>query len=200
MSVENILHTYNQATEWDYESGINWYSGAHKWIVSKAKQYGFLPPIVAAVVAALSPRNKWHNNLKDAETILAAVAGNAKHPFNLKVHTTGVFRDTAFSIAQTGNIDLLKGPKVTAFYDNLLHPNKSEAVTVDVWAARIARGDLKAKAKDFTDKEKARMMDEYKAAAEEVGLTPLQIQAVTWLVARRYAKIKVGAEQLALPL
>lgn len=200
MAVENILKYYERATDWDYQSGLNWYPGARQWCQHHARKHGFDVEVVAAVVAVLSPRNKWSNNLKDAEEVLASVASGENHPFNVKTHTTRIFTERAWTIAKTGDTSLVQGPKVEAFFDNILRPDKSEDVTVDVWACRVADDDLKARAGDFSEPRKVEIVEEYREAAEQVDLTPLEIQAVTWVIARRLAKISQDASQLVLPI
>jgi len=195
---ENILEVYNLATNWDIKSGVAWYQGAHEHARKLADRYETTLETAMAVVSALSPRNKWSNNLKDADTVLAAVYSGARHPFDLKVHTTYTNRDKAFSIEKTGNLDLLTGAKVTAFFDNILNYKDSTDVTVDVHAYRVSQGDFDVKAKTLTDTEIVEIKNAYTEASQRIGLSPLEIQAVTWIVARRYRKAKVTGQQLPL--
>lgn len=197
MSKNNILNMYHRASEWDVQQGLTWYAEAYRLCQIYAKKYNQYPEVVAAVLAALSPRNKWETNVKDTVTVLEAVANNTPVT-EVKVHTTNIFRDRAYEIARTGKIGLLRGPKVWSFWKDIVDHRHTERVTIDVWAYRIAAGDLaaapKINSKVYNDIER-----QYQDAAAEVGIRPLELQAITWVTARRYAKIKGHLNQLALP-
>ena len=71
------------------------------------------------------------------------------------------------------------GPKTKAFAANII--GDDHAVTVDVWAARIA---------GITEEQLARVgvyeavAHGYRLAAKRAGITPAQMQATTWVVIR----------------
>jgi hypothetical protein len=135
--------------------------------------------------------------LKDAESVLAAVQ-TGKGPDDITAHTTHTMKRRAFEFAKTGDWDVIRGQKVRSFLDNITKPHESDAVTVDVWAERISTGDLKQPGSTLTAKKYQAIVEEYRAAAEVVGLRPLVLQAITWVVVRRLAKSRVNAKQLPL--
>ena len=72
MSEKNIVAMYNRASEWDVAEGMTWYEEAFRLCTILSRKYDRDVNVVAAVLAALSPRNKWAQNVKDTEVILAA--------------------------------------------------------------------------------------------------------------------------------
>lgn len=195
MSEKNIVAMYNRASEWDVAEGMTWYEEAFRLCTILSRKYDRDVNVVAAVLAALSPRNKWAQNVKDTEVILAAAVEGLPVE-DIRVGTTNLFRDRAYEIARTGKIGLLKGPKVWSFWKDIVDNRGTDRVTVDVWAYRIAAGDLKAAPKlDY--KAYNHIERQYQRAARKLGLLPLQLQAITWVTARRYAKVKGHLNQLS---
>lgn len=195
MSVENILAVYERANEWDIAEGLTWYAEAHRLCVIFSKRYDKPLDVVIAVMAALSPRNKWSQNVKDTERILQAVNDGEPEDF-IKTGTTHLFRDRAYKIARTGNIGLLRGPKVWSFYKNIYDYDFTDRVTVDVWAARVVEGVFSGLVK-LDNRIYNKIEREYQEAAKLLGLRPLELQAITWVTVRRYAKIKGHLNQLS---
>ena len=77
----------------------------------------------------------------------------------------------------------LKGPKIKNIARNLC--GDTEAVTIDIWAGRVALPD-------HPELEKAMgragvydgLAEAYRIASSRVGVSPSTIQATTWIVAR----------------
>jgi hypothetical protein len=82
-------------------------------------EYQLNTETVAAVIAALSPNNKWERNCKDAENVIAAfMLGDDNDALNVKVCTYGKNLAKAVAILQATHCDyetILKGPKVMSF-------------------------------------------------------------------------------------
>jgi hypothetical protein len=101
-----------------------------------------------------------------------------------EVHTKAM-RAQGWRIANgEAALSVLNGPKVRAFYANIM--GDTDAVTVDVWAARVATG-LTGKAAERaigTAKRYADVADAYRHAARILGVTPREVQAATWVAAR----------------
>ena len=86
---------------------------------------------------------------------------------------------------------ILKGPKVTSFARNILHPRTAGPVTVDAHAYSVAHlwrftthGMVK-----LTETRYQEIAEAYRVAAEQVGVQPHRLQAVTWVVWKRKHKI-----------
>lgn len=103
-------------------------------------------------------------------------------------------RDQAWRIANgEAPLSVLRGPKVRAFYANIT--GDADAVTVDVWAVRAARGDQACVpdgrgrlryADDGTvsAREYREYADVYRRAARRLGVTPRECQAAVWVAVR----------------
>jgi hypothetical protein len=133
--VSKNLDTYfNMATEDEINHGMRWYVEANNFCVDAASIFGVDSLVVASVVSALSPRNKWATNLKDTITVLQAVA-NGLTANDVKVSTFHTNKFKAFALAN-GLTDITNDSRKTySFVRNvgLLDDNR---VTVDVWHLR----------------------------------------------------------------
>lgn len=186
MSTENILAIYEQATEAEKAAGIAWYKEARSFCRKQAQEYGVSLEVVVAVISALSPRNKWEQNLKDAVTVLEAVR-QGKGPDDVKVSTFGKNKVKAFNIVLNHKPSLVKASsKTAAFFDNIRYENSKE-VTVDVHAFGIYMG-VKIPVTGLTPKKYAEIAEAYRQVAEQAKLLPYQIQAITWVTWKRLVK------------
>lgn len=193
---DNVLSLFTRADGTDRLAGLSWYKQANAWCRLWSQELILPIENVVGVLAVLSPRNKWERNLSDALTVLKAHKVGID-PHSIKVATYGTNKTKAFQIA-AGSLDVLGGVKVTSFFDNILRPTASQAVTVDVWAARIANGDLRANPGTLAGKRYGEIAQAYADVAEYVGLLPHQVQAVTWMAARSRSVAKTSIEQLSL--
>ena len=69
---KNLDYYFNIATKQDIKKGLNWYKEANNKAVEISKKYDIDVYKVAQVISALSPRNKWAQNLKDADKVCEA--------------------------------------------------------------------------------------------------------------------------------
>jgi hypothetical protein len=152
--VRRIIRTFDAATPSDVEAGARWYEEA------------------AAVIAHLSPRTTWSRNVEGA--IMLLTSGERANGI------IGANFDRAYaSLDYDYPLESFGGPKTKAFAANIA--GDREAVTVDVWACRVA--DL-----DETLLSRAGAYDAiahaYRLAARRRGVDPATMQATTWIVAR----------------
>jgi hypothetical protein len=139
---------------------------------------------VAAILAALSPQNKFDQNLIDLVNFLET---NGKS----KASTFGNQRDKAKQILfmdnpceeSVKNI-LGKGLKTRSFFENIYRPESSQAVTVDLWQIRWAKQIGMLKTKSLTDKQYRRIEARVKKYAKKTNMLPHQFQAMTWVYMR----------------
>lgn len=171
----NVLDVYARASRSDVEYGRSWYADARRIVDGIADWSGAEPERVAAALAALSPRNPWRWNVADAAVFALAARTGAPMP---RATTFGANQRKAWDILQGGPI-VAAGPKVAAFTAAIM--GRHDAVVVDVWAARVAtRG-----ASNTAGRRYELMALAYRVAADAVGETPRDLQAITWLVAQR---------------
>ena len=65
--IHNIISVYRDADETQHAEGLLWYDNAQKAAYLIALKYDVAVYIVAAVIAALSPNNKWSRNVTNAD-------------------------------------------------------------------------------------------------------------------------------------
>jgi len=190
----NILWLLEQADAQSYEDGLNWYTDAHQWAQYKAMQYGVEVEVVAAIISALSPRNEWSRNLADTDRLLMCYdRGDLDSEF---VRSATFRKNVVRAWIVRDRLDptvVMTSPKTRAFVDNITWP-KGNAVTVDTWAYRIAEGDLNLPAKGLSQRAYDVYAEEYRKTARFVNLRPCELQAITWVEARKRVKaLKRGA-------
>lgn len=198
-TVENVLYWWNICSE--EERAFDWYAEAKAFCHYLENSYAFSFETCAKVISVLSPLNKWEQNKKQAEAILDLVSQNAwlkehvnafvSEGFTPKeaiqtivtpVHMFNHMTQTAILVA-LGYTHIL-AQKTQNFYDNII--GRSDAVTVDSIAGSIAigLGDVSGSYK-FTPNAFKAIEDIYLSAANLAGVTPAQLQAVTWCKARQ---------------
>ena len=197
---DNVLWLLEGASSDAIAGGTQWYPLARRWCKLQAKQYDVRPVVVAAIISALSPRNKWKTNLEDTITVLESYADGYRHPFNITAHTFRKNVEKAWQVVVEDNPSLVTtSPKTRAFVDNIANPG-SKLVTVDVWAMRICEGNLMMKPKTLTEKRYKRYADVYLDVAHEMEMKPSVLQAITWVEARNRAGIDARSAQQQLRL
>lgn len=173
--VDRIARVWGRATASDVESGARWYADGEMFVNDLARQTGHTRETVAAVVAHLSPRTRWSRNLYGATMLLTTDSAPTCLTANV--------RRARVALASSAPLGTLNGPKTRRFAANLL--GDRDAVTVDVWAARVALGE-----RDDTDNVMSRvgiydaLENSYRLAARRFGVDPTTVQATTWIVAR----------------
>jgi len=181
----NLDFFFNFATKQDIKNGLNWYLDAFKIVKELALKYGFDFFIVANVLAALSPRNRWSQNIKDTETVLKAV-NEGKEPNEVKVCTFNNNKFKAFRIAKGNLIINELSPKTYNFTKNIAHLD-SEALTVDIWHLRACLKQFKSiKTAQIGKAAYQQIKDLTIRKAEKLGLKGFEYQAIIWLAAQRY--------------
>ena len=177
----------------DAWEAITWYLDAHAWIVGMATEYGRPVAMVAAVTAVLSPRCSWGENKRRVRVVL-------DNPTNAEPWTATLDIERKLWRLLTGDdpLDVLGGRKVRSFYNNLLHPDRAGAVTVDRHAVRVVLGDM-------PDKVGAKILERigayqyiaavYRTAARRLGILPHEAQAIAWMAWREiHAKAWVATD------
>ena len=184
--IDNLLSLYAASGSSILEQGTRWYQDANSEAQRLSQAY-FLPTVAthaAGIIAVLSPAVQWEVNLRDAETVCAARKGD-----DVKVSTYGQFKTKAFAIrdgdSPTKWINPKTAPKTYAFWKCIVNPRNSKYVVIDRHALAACHG------KALSDKDRGRELSRvgrygfysecYREAAKQVGILPLQFQAVVWL-------------------
>ena len=192
MSSNNIQAVYNLASLSDTNSGFNWYADAHTFAQQLADEYEISKLQVCGVIASLSPRNRWERNKIDAETMVKAASAGATYEdlLSLKVCTfTGnkikAARILGLNCASDTEVkSILSGPKMIEFYHCI---QELDDVCIDGHAYSIWLGSrvVLAKVPSIGVKLRRTIKADYRAAAEALGISPYELQAVTWCAWRR---------------
>ena len=190
-NVQNILSVYNLANAADTVTGTNWYPQAKRAAAVMASRYGIHIHEAAGVIAALSPRNRWERNLQDAENLIAAyAAAGTEGCAGIKVCTFSGNKAKAIRILSAGCITdadvikILSGPKLAEFYSCIVGIND---VCIDGHAYAIWFGErvTLANVPSIGVKLRREIKADYRQAAEILGVSPAECQAVTWCTWRR---------------
>ena len=189
MSIHRLYRLYELASETDKANGRTWYDNACSAVVQLAIKHATTPKVVAGIVAALSPNARWTRNLEDTDNVLYV----GLSPYSIAdyhectVSTYNSNKVKAFAIAEfawcaTGEpLDILRGPKVTAFYLNLI--GDSSALTLDSHAYNAFCG-FRATGSDLPGMRAQLTRDAreaYTRAAAVKGETVAAFQAIIWL-------------------
>lgn len=181
--VKNILAVYGLATDSERKHGADWYRDAHAIAVDIAEGDAWRG---AGVIAALSPRVKWHINVRYARRAFETgiVTG----------HTKAMCAQAQRILDGEAALDVLKGDKVRAFCAAIATAGESNIATIDRHALEIALGKV------YSDKERPtigkklyrEMSAAYAGAAKSAGISVNAMQATTWVVWRREKGIVVA--------
>ena len=186
--IHNITSVYRDADETQHAEGLLWYSDAQKAAYHIAVKYDIAVFIVVAVIAALSPNNKWTRNIVNADALIGAfMRGDGIDA--VKVSTYHKMKQKAWDILAArpdydGAKTMLKGQKITSFFMDIMGEFN---VTIDGHARNIAYGERVGLTDDRTNigvREYRALQAAYEEAARRVGLMPYQLQAITWRVWR----------------
>jgi hypothetical protein len=186
---ENIRRTYASATAEERQQGLVWYSNAYWFAHVLADRYGVGVDIAAGVIAAISPNTHWAQNKRDAEKLIAAWKRSPRAAARARLATYGANKRKAIRMLNHGRPELEfssnSGPKTWNFWRNLLGDGTS--VTVDRHAYSIATGTRYSpdSMPSLTAKRYRETAEAYRAVARELGLEPMQLQAVTWVAWHR---------------
>jgi hypothetical protein len=185
-----------------FEQDRKWYDTAHDVVGQRAQAAGIEPATFAGMVAATSPRALWQSstgryvNIEFAEKaarFAKANPGKAGREVADATDAPGMLRQSLASAIDIHNgkpvEQVLKGPKIRSFYNNLVDPKGSEHVTIDTHMARAMAGDHKlddkAVGKYTQGKNYKWASDRVRAVAKANKIPPAQAQAAIWEQWRR---------------
>jgi len=162
------------------EDGRNWYHIASNEIDKMATISGVDKEIIAAVIAALSPRAEWNHNLNSAYQLIV----NKNKQF-YKGFKTNLRK--ALKILKTKNLEELKGYKVNCFYKNLLGDLNEITIDSHMIMAWYYPHNKIEDTKDIVrwhfakPQRQEKFRQEIKRLAEKYGYRNAEMQAIIWL-------------------
>ena len=154
----------------------DWYFRVNDYCVTLSETYNVPLIKVAGILSALSPNTTFAHNIKSLEAFLRT-KGNCKvTTYNSQKNKALTILNSSDSITIDEVKKILGGLKTQAFFDNILRPETSQDVTIDLWMIRHfgIKGSLTPKRyKDASNK--------IKDLAKSLNLLPHQVQAKLWV-------------------
>lgn len=160
---------------WDY--GQKWYADAHDFAWKISNTYGITLEQAAGLMAATSIRTRWDANLRDA---LLAAAGLLTVGLRIRIDKAAAIMALPEDDAgQEAVLNILRGPKIKAFMQNILDP-QGRVATIDVWMCRafgVPHKDAKGKTYD-------QMQEAVRIVADSLEVPVPTLQAIVWVLVR----------------
>jgi hypothetical protein len=178
---------HDLASPADKAKGKLWYRTVHERAAALADETGLSIAQVCGVISALSPACEFGLNLRQAEALCRQWAEGG--PLDEVVLSTyGKQQAKAKRIVSlaghhtAADVGLLLGKralKTLAFFYNILNPDESTSVTIDVHI--IASMDFSGQFVQGALWCYNRISKAFQAVAEELRLRPCELQAIVWL-------------------
>ena len=186
----SIVNIYSLANAQEHTEGLVWYQIANAFIGTMAKRHDISLVKTAAILASLSPATHWAQNILDTEHLII----NGKDS-TVSTYHRNKLKALRFLDGSLNPVDHYIGDikyswtKTAAFFENILNPNDTNKIAIDRHALRIAHGyDLTADQAIFygnTRQKYEHTARAYFTIADNIGILPQQLQAITWLTYRR---------------
>ena len=171
---DNLKFLYDSTNESLRREGRLWYPAANEYFSQLANKYGLQPSKVMGVVAALSPFVGWKTQLDRTEAFIRD---------ETQQRGTGRFPGFSRNILNARLIlhdlqpeQVLVGPKVRAFYQNLM--GDTQILTLDRHAISAALGKKTLRVPLKLSQE---ITEGYWNAANTAREYPRDFQAIIWL-------------------
>jgi|688.fasta_scaffold133879_4 hypothetical protein len=171
---KRISRTFGKATAEDILAGKVWYCEAQDLCENLSLFSDYTIDQIAAAMAQLSPRLRWSQNV---DSIIALVNDGVVPAYVMSGPAGRAHK--AINAAEPFDTFGKAAKKTRSFARNIT--GDVHAVTVDVWAARIA-GVTEDQLKLVGVYEAVAHC--YRLAAKRAGIDPQQMQAITWIVIR----------------
>ena len=201
VNAREIVAKFQLATSQEVQLGCDWYRSALN-IAGRiqAKYHTTERPLtvelVAGIIAALSPNNRWERNIIDAEALIKvwAAGGSDADILAVKCCTYPVMRQKALDILKGSDIvKTLNGPKIIEFFNCITNPMLNDLCidghAYSIWLGqRVVMKDVpNIKAKKLRSQIKTDYVDACTFINEELNesFTPADIQAITWVTHKR---------------
>lgn len=187
------------ASTTDIIEGKEWYDRAHRLAIQFIHKYdGLTMGQAVGVIAALSPNNKWERNCIDAEAMIKTWHINGDYNV-IKVCTFNKNKQKAIDIlsldmesADAEAIQtILSGQKIVSFYRSIMGDHDNVCVDGHAYAVFMGERIPTTKTPSLTPKVYETIQRAYrlvsKRSVELCGhqLSPIEVQAVTWVTYRR---------------
>lgn len=176
-----LLRKYDAADTDTLLAGINWYPRATAICQHLADGSGFSLEQVTAIMAVLSPRLHWSDNVRDTELVIdVATDPEASYPV---FRALGANVEKAWLICNGASPEsVVSGPKVEQFWRNL--QGDQDALTLDEHAVSAAGMSFSGNSGYLRVKDRATLQKAYARAARKRDVSTAVMQATVWIVQR----------------
>ena len=177
---KNLDYFFNVATKKDIIKGLFWYKDANNKAVEISKKYDIDVYKVAQVISALSPRNKWVQNIKDADKVCEAFTLGIG-PESIKVCTFHTNKFKSYNILNNNVTITDKSLKTFNFVNNIAYLD-NDFLTVDIWHLRACFNDkisINSASIGRIAYEQIKRLTIKKA--NKLGIKGFELQAIIWL-------------------
>ncbi len=177
---KNLDKFFNLATDDQINDGLKWYKIAHNIVINISKRSKIEPFKVASVMSALSPRNKWKQNILDTEKVCKAWIEGVK-PEDIKVCTFHTNKFKAFAILNDKVRITDKSLKTFNFVNNIAFLDQN-SVTIDIWHLRASFDKIiKIESVSIGRVAYSQIKKLTLKKADKIGIKAYQYQAIIWL-------------------
>jgi hypothetical protein len=177
---KNLDKFFNLATDDQINDGLKWYKIAHNIVTNISKRSKIEPFKVASVMSALSPRNKWKQNILDTEKVCKAWIEGVK-PEDIKVCTFHTNKFKAFAILNDKVKITDKSLKTFNFVNNIAFLDQN-SVTIDIWHLRASFDKIiKIDSASIGRVAYSQIKKLTLKKADKIGIKAYQYQAIIWL-------------------
>ena len=201
VNAREIVAKFTLATSQEVQLGCDWYRSALNIAGRIQSKYHtterpLTVELVAGVIAALSPNNRWERNIIDAEAIIKcwASGGTDEDILAVKCCTYTAMRQKALDILTRDIpiVEILNGAKIIEFFNCITNPALND-VCIDghaysVWfGQRLTMKQVPNIGKKLRQQIKTDYRDACQFINEELSCfyTPADIQAITWVTHKR---------------
>lgn len=197
---QNLEDVLNLSTDRERFEGTFWYVEAAKFSEALADRCGLNKDIVVGIIAALSPRCPWKENVIEARDLIRSRGKSKTITYKSnKKKALAILRGVARPE------DILNGHKVRAFFFNISDPENSTEVCIDThmiccWFNKSDLGKAFLNTVFHPRGSRRNTIQEIKEAiislAHKYHLRPLQIQAIIWITWKRLTENKAYSSKV----
>ena len=175
----NLDYYFNKATKQEIKTGLSWYKDANDICKDIATKYNTTTLIAAQVISALSPRNKWEQNIKDSYKVFEAVKFGF-HPEDIKICTFHTNKFKAFNII-ANNVQITDKSLKTYNFVNNIALLSNEHLTIDIWHLRACFSRIIKIDKANIGRIAYQQIKEVTIKkANKLGIKGYELQAIIW--------------------
>jgi len=181
---QRIQDVLERATQPEIDGGIAWYRNANEMCQEWLDRYPNVQSLahMVGILAALSPIESWTGNIRKALRLLET--GKCYGLGYTVRDATAIYKGTHPDVVLFD--EKRNNTKVRSFFRNIYDPDDPEHVTVDRHMIGLLLDDPGAgQTKRIAAADHEWVRDRFQSVAEQTGLVPNELQAITWVTWRR---------------